>query len=185
MKRTIVWERLDFVGVEHFVFEDAGEIKKVSSHVIGVYENEEPFAVSYKVEIDAEWRVSAFLVEALDGTNRRIEMKSDGNGVWFDGDGTRRAEFDGCIEIDITMTPSTNTLPVRRLSLSVGEQKRISVLYIELPEFKVKRVEQFYTRLDERVYVYEGYPEGFRAEIKVDEDGFVADYPELFRRVFP
>ena len=185
MKRIIVWQRLDFPGVEHFVFEDSGENKKASGHAVGVWENEQPFAIGYEVEINNDWRVTAFRVESLDGTNRQIAMNSDGNGVWFDRDGAQQAEFDGCFEIDITLTPFTNTLPVKRLSLTVGEQKRISVLYIELPEFNIKRVEQIYTRLGERVFVYEGYPKDFRAEIRVDEDGFVTDYPELFRRVYP
>jgi uncharacterized protein len=184
MKRTIIWERVDFTGVEHLLFNDSGNVKTAAGHIIGVSENQ-PFAVNYRIEINADWKVSAFKIISLDVSARQIEMNSDGRGKWFDENSEHREEFDGCFEIDITLTPFTNTLPVKRLNLAAGERKEISVLYIELPEFNIKRVEQFYTKLDERLYVYEGYPKDFRARLPLDENDFVIDYPELFRRIYP
>lgn len=184
MTRAIVWERTDFTCVEHLVFSDSADAKTAAGYLVGA-EEDQPFAVKYQIEITADWKVSAFKVLALDASERRIEMKSNERGEWFDENGRRAPEFDGCFEIDITLTPLTNTLPIKRLNLKTGEQKKISVLYVELPEFKIKRVEQFYTKLGERLYVYEGYPKDFRAELPIDEDGFVIDYPEIFRRIYP
>lgn len=184
MTRTIVWERTDFTCVEHLVFVDSGDVKTAAGHLVGAEENQ-PFAVEYRIEINSAWKVSAFEITALDQTDRRIKMTADERGRWFDENGKRAPEFDGCFEIDITLTPLTNTLPIKRLNLPIGERQKISVLYIELPEFKIKRVEQFYTKLGERLYVYEGYPKNFRAELPLDENGFVIDYPEIFRRVYP
>src|SRR6185436_5423923 len=43
---------------------------------------------------------------------------------------------------------------------------------------------QAYTRLADRFYLFENLDgTGFRAELPVDEDGIVLDYPDLFRRV--
>src|SRR5688572_9877033 len=109
MKQTIIWERIDFTGIEHLIFEDSGEVKKAAGHIIGVTENQ-PFAVKYEIEIDAGWKVSAYRINSLDATGRQIEMTSDRQGAWFDKNGALRTEFDGCFEIDITLTPFTNTL---------------------------------------------------------------------------
>jgi hypothetical protein len=43
---------------------------------------------------------------------------------------------------------------------------------------------QAYTRLSDRRYLFENLDgTGFRAELPVDEEGIVLDYPQLFRRV--
>jgi uncharacterized protein len=43
---------------------------------------------------------------------------------------------------------------------------------------------QAYMRLADQLYLFENLDgSGFRAELPVDEDGIVLDYPDLFRRV--
>ena len=41
---------------------------------------------------------------------------------------------------------------------------------------------QIYTRLDEHRFRYEAADGSFTAEIAIDEDGFVTEYPGLFTR---
>ena len=51
-------------------------------------------------------------------------------------------------------------------------------------ELRVEPQPQAYTRLGERLYLFENLDGGgFSAELPVDEDGIVLDYPALFRRV--
>jgi hypothetical protein len=48
----------------------------------------------------------------------------------------------------------------------------------------VRPQRQAYMRLSERLYLFESLDgSGFKAELPVDEDGFVLDYPQLFQRV--
>jgi hypothetical protein len=48
----------------------------------------------------------------------------------------------------------------------------------------VKPQAQAYTRVRDRLYLFENLDgSGFTAELPVDKDGLVLDYPELFRRV--
>jgi hypothetical protein len=49
-------------------------------------------------------------------------------------------------------------------------------------EDKITSLKQKYTRLSKDTYHYENIPNDFEAEIKVDENGFVIDYPQLFNR---
>ena len=48
---------------------------------------------------------------------------------------------------------------------------------------EIKPVDQFYTRLADDRYLYEGVVRDFKAELLIDEDGLVIDYPGIFARV--
>ena len=93
----------------------------------------------------------------------------------------------GCSDVDIMITPFTNTLPIRRLNLALHESREISVVYFSLPDLTVSRLDQRYTFLlqekDHSVYKYESLNSGFTRDIKVDADGLVIDYPGIFKLV--
>jgi len=111
-------------------------------------------------------------------------LHSDGDGHWRDGQGATLGAIEGCIDIDIAATPFTNTLPIRRLQLAEGERQPIEVAYISTPDLQVTRVEQAYTCIAlNREYRYEGIFRNFSADMTVDEDGLVIDYPTLFTRL--
>jgi hypothetical protein len=83
-------------------------------------------------------------------------------------------------DIDVSLTPFTNTLPINRLKLKDNEQKVIEVVYFDILEKEIKPVKQIYTRLGSDHYLYENYDKSFKADIKIDEQGLVVEYPELF-----
>jgi hypothetical protein len=89
--------------------------------------------------------------------------------------------------VDLLPTPFTNTLPIRRLRLAVGDSREILVAYVTVPGLELSAARQRYTRLEPRdgrdVYRFEGLGSGFVAEVTVDAEGLVVDYPGLFRRV--
>jgi hypothetical protein len=51
-----------------------------------------------------------------------------------------------------------------------------------VPELSLRAAPQRYTRLTDRLWRFDGLDIDFSADIAVDEDGFVVDYPGLFRR---
>ena len=56
--------------------------------------------------------------------------------------------------------------------------------WVGAPALTVQPQAQAYTRLADRRYLFETLDgSGFRAELPVDDDGIVVDYPDLFRRV--
>ncbi|HEY7176965.1 MAG TPA: putative glycolipid-binding domain-containing protein, partial [Micromonosporaceae bacterium] len=75
----------------------------------------------------------------------------------------------------------TNTLPIRRLGLGVGESAEILVGYIDVPTLTLRPAAQRYTRSTDRTYRYESG--SFRADVIVDDAGLVIDYVRLWRRV--
>jgi hypothetical protein len=56
--------------------------------------------------------------------------------------------------------------------------------WVSALEMSVKAQSQAYTRLDEGVYRFENLDgSGFVADLRVDGDGLVVEYPGLFKRV--
>jgi hypothetical protein len=142
----------------------------------------EPFDVYYRVECDSSWRTRYVCVaEALSG--RCVEMRSTGDGRWMSDDGRRLRELEGAIDVDINVTPFSNTLPVRRLAMEVGARADIVTAYVAVPEMTVAADPQRYSRLRHDLYRYQSLDSDFTSDVVVDADGFVLDYPGLFTRV--
>jgi hypothetical protein len=115
-------------------------------------------------------------------------LLADGEGRWQRRSGEAVSELEGCIDVDISATPFTNTLPIRRLGLEPGEFEELAVAYIRVPELLVGAERQRYGCLrvqgDGELYRFEALPSGFTAELPVDTDGLVIDYPGLFRQAW-
>jgi hypothetical protein len=169
------------VGLEHLLLAEGA----ADSVVLAFDEERGPFRLTYRLTWDESWRLrDADLVVATGGSTKSLSLRTDGRGRWRDGDGRAIAELDGCVDIDIWPTPFTNSFPVRREPLAVGERRQFRMAWISAPGLTVHPQPQAYTRLAERLYLFENLDgSGFTAQLPVDEDGIVLDYPGLFRRV--
>ena len=179
------WQDWDGRGLEHtfIVHLDGGPL--VESFVIGEADGQ-PFAARYHVKCDEKWRVNT-VGFSLIGTGSGVSFASDGKGHWRSyGRGGEKSlsDLNGAIDVDITVTPFTNTLPIRRLGLEAGQSADIVVVYIDVPSLTVTADPQRYTCLEPmRRYRFESQGGEFVREIDVDEHGLVVLYPGLFRRV--
>jgi hypothetical protein len=77
---------------------------------------------------------------------QEIGLASDGSGLWT-VNGEPASRLDGCRDIDLGWTPATNTIPIRRLGLQVGEKATIAASWVRFPELDVVRSDQQYERL--------------------------------------
>jgi hypothetical protein len=188
MPTDLEWEALDWPGLEHVVVSaDAAGFLAHGQLVLGPPEG--PASVSYQLSCDASWRVTGLTVTAASAAgSRTLALSADRNGRWL-ADGQPRPDLDGCIDVDISLTPLTNTLPIRRLSWAPGRAQELDVVYVSAPDLTARQASQRYTLLerdaddDAPLYRYESG--SFRADLTVDGDGFVSDYPGLWRRVWP
>jgi hypothetical protein len=174
-----IWQPDLGEGAEEFRFRVAAGGYEARGEVVATLEGS-PLKASYLVETDAAWRTRHVRVEVKGGST--LEILSDGAGHWRRADGAKLPELDGCMDPDISMTPVTNTVAIRRLGSQVGVAAEIKVAYILVPELSLRAAPQRYTRLAERLWRFDGLDIDFTADITVDEDGFVTDYPDLFRR---
>ena len=186
MGRTICWtptwnKDRQGVGLEHLLL---GE-RTADSVVVAFDEERGPFRLTYRLAWDESWRVDeAELHIATERFARSLMLKTDGRGRWRHSTGRAIDELDGCMDVDIWPTPFTNSFPIRRERMPVGERRQFRVAWIYAPDLTVHAQPQAYTRLGDRLYLFENLDgSGFRAELAVDEDGIVLDYPGLFRRV--
>jgi hypothetical protein len=68
--------------------------------------------------------------------------------------------------------------------MAVGERRQFRMAWIFAPDLTLHPQPQAYTRLADRRYLFENLDgSGFTAQLAVDDDGIVLDYPSLFRRV--
>lgn len=186
MNKTVWWSSLEETGLEHLRVSQIGDHIIIAESVVLKLEDGKPFELSYHIRTDSWWRFREVeLILRANETMQNIRLFADGAGNWTDSKGNGLPEFSGCFDIDISATPFTNTLPVKRTALRIGEATDISVVYFLIPEMRVERSEQRYTKLEADVYKFEenGLFAGFTADIKFDKDGFVIDYPDLFRRI--
>lgn len=188
MSRTLVarWQDWAGTGLQHLVLREGPEELVADAVVIGTEEDGRPFAARFRIECDAGWRVRR--VEAgLIGDERPLVLLGDGAGHWRDGAGAPRPDLEGAIDVDLPITPFTNTLPIRRLGLAAGESADLETVYIVLGGGTAPRAvtdPQRYTCLaPRRRYRYAALDIDFVREIEVDADGLVVTYPEMFRRL--
>ena len=181
MKLEVLWRQLVGTGAEHLVLTLGNDI-----HADGLAVGEidgTAYRIHYEMRCEAAWDVRRVQISDL-LTSEIFVLKRDEADRWTDLEGASLPKLDGCTEVDIMVTPFTNTLPIRRLKLKRGESREISVAYIGLPGLQLSRMEQRYTCLshDENggSYRYESLESGFAAELKVDTDGLVVDYPNIF-----
>jgi hypothetical protein len=179
---TPIWDKnRNGTGLEHLLVRPGS----ADSIVLAFDERGQPFRLAYQLGWDESWRLrDARLLVTTDRATRSLHLETDGNGRWRDGEGHARAEVDGCIDIDIWPTPFTNTFPIRRAPMAVGERREFVMAWVSAPELLVRPARQAYTRLADRRYLYESLDgSGFRAEVSVDDDDIVLDYQGVFRRV--
>jgi hypothetical protein len=89
----------------------------------------------------------------------------------------------GAFDVDLTGSPLTNTLPIRRLRLigaEPGVAHRLNVAWVLVPSLEVVQADQIYTALGDGKVRYAS--ETFSADLEIDADGFVTHYPGLARR---
>src|SRR5919107_633350 len=146
MLRKIIWANQANTGLEHFYLRRGNEIT-ADGIVIGVEENVS-FRIRYQIRCDLRWQVRKVIVKSLEENEPTIRFMSDGFGNWTNESGNLMSELKGCFDVDITATPFTNTLPIRRLSLTVGESAEIRVVYFTIPDMKVSVEPQRYTCLE-------------------------------------
>jgi uncharacterized protein len=96
--------------------------------------------------------------------------------------GRELPEVGGCRDVDLAVTPATNTLPIRRLDLGIGMSQSVTAAWIKFPELDLQLLSQRYTRIAENIYRYDSDP-GFSADIVVDDLGLVINYPGGWERI--
>ena len=180
LRRILRWEPYEGTGLEHLHLNDWGDVIKARGAIIG-HKDGKDFGVHYDMTIDPGWIFRSVIFQRMDGV--MTVLASDGKGNWYDSESEPLPQLQGCIDIDISGTPFTNTLPIRRNQDWVtGEPKRFDMAWVPLDTLEPFRDGQIYTPLGNNRWRFEAADGSFEATITVDDDALVSDYPGLFRR---
>lgn len=176
---SILWRRLDCPGHEsaRVFFEDDSwnvEGTAVFSH------NAFPCRLDYHIECDTSWRTGSAKVTGWvshDLIDIKLAVSRDQRWLLNEMD---CPQVEGCTDLDLNFSPSTNLLPIRRLNLAVGQKMEVRAAWLRFPSFSLEPLAQIYRRIGDITYCYESHGGDFVTELTVNELGFVTSYPNFW-----
>lgn len=179
-KESIVWRRLDVAGHEYArIFT---EMSKRYLNGAAIFGYERQFCkLDYLIECDSEWQTLAAKISGFVGKRMiEIDIAVDAEKRWIIN-GSENTETVNCLDIDLNFSPVTNTLPVRRLNLAVGQKAEVRAAWLRFPGFTLEPLDQTYERTAKNKYRYESAGGEFVAEIDVNDFGLVTKYPNFWQ----
>lgn len=136
--------------------------------------------ISYAVRLSPTWQVRQFLL-FRDLEEPDLWLGTDGAGRWGEMNGAHRPDLDGCFDLMLHCTPFTNTIPIRRLQLDVGDAAELKVAVVDAETLGVVPERFILHHVAERRWRIT-HGAGDPVEVDVDQYGLLHDYPELARR---
>ncbi|HKO82750.1 MAG TPA: putative glycolipid-binding domain-containing protein, partial [Chitinophagaceae bacterium] len=141
MQTNILWTGREYYSLENCLVHSSEEGAEINSVIVGTYQSK-IYRVEYQIKTNTNWET--IFAEIKSRHSNKIEylkLESDGKGNWFTNN-KKVDQYNGCIDIDIPLTPFTNTLPIKRLNLTQGQEQQIRVIYIDILEGQIKPVRQ-------------------------------------------
>ena len=186
MVRRVMWRRLDGSGGEVCELVDRTGAPGLRGLVAEVVDGGCRLT-SYAVHCAAGWRTRHVDVEVIepDGRRRAVTVEhAPRSGLWRVNRAVR-PDLSGCRDIDLGITPATNTLPLRRLDLASGESRSTTAVWVRFPELTIRPLHQTYHNEGAGSVRYESRGGAFTAVLEVDDAGMVTRYGDRWERVGP
>ncbi|MFC3612681.1 putative glycolipid-binding domain-containing protein [Lutimaribacter marinistellae] len=170
------WRRLDGPGEDKCrLIEEPGGFMLTGHARFGVGGSEA--ALDYIVRCDRDWRTtSADVAGFFHEEEAAWRIKRDSDGWMLNEKPSGLAE---CVDIDLAMTPATNLLPIRRLSIAKGCRAEVTAAWFRPDEGgRLDPLVQSYSCLTSEHVHYASF--GFQAVLHIHPSGFVTEYEGLW-----
>ncbi|HEY1527339.1 MAG TPA: putative glycolipid-binding domain-containing protein [Candidatus Angelobacter sp.] len=176
-----LWQWLQGTGLERFEFVRASDEWVLRGTILTLVEGAAVEA-RYEIVCDRSFQTRRANVSVRDrGGERSLHIGAE-SGRWH-VNGKENETVKGAIDIDLGWSPSTNTLPIRRLDLEVGGASgELVAAWVRFPDLTLQPLPQEYLRLADNQYRYSSRGGAFVAKLQVDENGLVMDYEGFWRR---
>lgn len=175
LERVMVWHLVSQPGIEHctVLSDEAGW--RLEGTVVTALAGK-PTRVRYSIRCDLGWNTRYVRITMNWGAERtQLTLGATDERLWTIND-SPAANLTGCTDVDLGVTPSTNTLPINRLKLAIDAAAEITAAMVLFPSLEIMPARQRYTRLDAQLYRYEGLDTGYTSELTVNDLGLVTDY---------
>jgi uncharacterized protein len=182
LRRTVAWKSLLNNGTEYCALWHTAEGWLLKGTVVQVLKDQRPMLVSYQIHCDENWLTHRVEIERAIGSDvKNLSLDVESRGIWRSA-GQELLALRGCDDVDLQVTPATNTLPIRRLNLNIGSSESVIAAWVKFPDLTIQQLSQRYTRLNANTYHYLSNT-GFSAEIAVDDLGLVTTYSGGWERI--
>lgn len=198
----LAWAGMDGLRLEAARVVLGGRSMRASGSLISARQDgAEAYSASYSLATDETGVVQRLTVRTIRSQGEQyVSLTRSEEGIWlFDrvdqAVGTVRTHFGGALDVDLAFCTLFNALPVRRLGLhrapaqqdltqhDLARYDDLPVAFVSLPGLEVSCVKQTYrTVAVGETTVVSFANELFEAELTVDADGLVLEYPGLARR---
>ena len=147
---------------------------------VAIYSKDgEPACVSYALKLAPDWSTRRGSIDGFIGAMRiryRIERDADG----WTLNGVRQRHVRNLLDLDFGFTPATNHPQLRRMALTVGQSRAITVAWMDVDSKELEPLPQTYHRISEQAYDYDSPQGPYRSTLQIAPSGFVSVYPELW-----
>jgi hypothetical protein len=159
---------------------------RLDGHTAAV-EDGRVWAVRSAISLDQRWMTRTADIEGWSPSGRKhVRLEADGSGRWK-VNGLDAAQLEGCLDVDLESSASTNTIPIHRLDLAVGGSAEAPAAYVRALDLRVERLEQSYTRVEDDgprlQYDYRAPAFDFECRLVYDAAGLVLQYPGIASRI--
>src|SRR5690349_13206942 len=179
--RAGFWRWLQGTGLERFQLLRAPDQWILRGTILTLTKHD-PAEARYEIVCDQSWKTMSANISLQTGNDERV-LRIRHDGRWYENDQLNEA-VNGCIDVDLGWSPSTNTLPVRRLQLAVGESSGlVTAAWVRFPELTLQPLPQEYQHLSAQQYLYSSRGGAFTANLSVDHEGLVLNYEGFWQRV--
>jgi uncharacterized protein len=198
VRRAAAWVKDQPVGVEY------ADLQLAADHLtaVGVAIGSEPlvYRLDYQLETDQGFVTSRLRVIGRgEGWRRELDLRRDDRGGWsittheegsvdLPPSGGDADAFADALDCDLGLSPVTNMMPILRHDLLHGGGPiEFNMAWIEVPMLRVHADQQRYRHVtsapDHHVVRFEAVDGTFAADITLDPDAVVVDYPHIARRL--
>jgi hypothetical protein len=197
-RRATAWVKDDPFGVEFAEIDIAREHMTARGVAIGT--RPVPYRLDYELKTTRGFvTVRLQATSRGEGWRRELDLRRDNGGAWtvatdetghveLPPAGGDTASLASALDCDLGLSPVTNMMPILRHGLlDGGGPLDFTMAWVAVPALAVQPDGQRYRHVrsgaDHCVIRYEATDGSFAADITVDRDGVVIDYPAIARRL--
>lgn len=198
LRRAVAWAKDDPFGAEFAEIARSASGLHAEGTAIGAAPT--PYHLDYVLETDPDLATTQLRVTSRgEGWRRTLDLRRSSAGAWsiaakaegavdLPPPGGDAASLAGARDCDLGLSPVTNLMPVLRHGLLRGEGPvELTMAWVSVPALTVQPDGQRYTFVrrepDRTVLRFEAIDGSFAADLTVDPDGIVIDYPGIARRL--
>jgi hypothetical protein len=188
MERMLVWR-----GLDEWTAEAARlDVRRsgVTARGVQISADPHPYRLDYELDATEDWVTRRLRIDLdrEDGASE-LTLERAADGRWT-ANGEALPDLDGALDCDLMRSPVTNLMPIRRAHLHAQPGAvDLVVAWVSVPDLVVhtypQRYEHVRTTEDGSVvrFIDQGPSAGFVADLALDADGLVLEYPQIAERV--